>query len=343
MINYKNKICVIYSHHKLGDIIWQLPYIKSISEHHEKNVTLITRPQTQAKDIFKDINYIEKVEYNKFRKDLYYWIDVFHLYKFFKKNKYSHVYLLDKISRPAISARLARIKDVIGIGIGSQSRWITNKKFLDKSDFKYNFSIQSKKFLELQGIKVNDKKPYIEFSEESLNKIKLNFNLENKKYIAFGIDAFDKWKIWYEEYFAKLADLIIEKKLAEKIFLICKKENESYAKKIIELSKYENFIDCSNLKLLEIIKCLKNCKFFVGNDSGPLNLSSALGIKSFGLVANTSAKQLENSNADIILSKSYDVSVDVGINKIGDNFNKDRELMKNITVEQVLTHIQGKI
>ena len=92
MINYKNKICVIYSHHKLGDIIWQLPYIKSISEHHEKNVTLITRPQTQAKDIFKDINYIEKVEYNKFRKDLYYWIDVFHLYKFFKKNKYSHVY-----------------------------------------------------------------------------------------------------------------------------------------------------------------------------------------------------------------------------------------------------------
>ena len=82
----------------------------------------------------------------------------------------------------------------------------------------------------------------------------------------------------------------------------CKKENKSYAKKIIELSKYENFIDCSNLKLLEIIKCLKNCKFFVGNDSGPLNLSSALGIKSFGLVANTSAKQLENSNADIILS-----------------------------------------
>ena len=73
-----------------------------------------------------------------------------------------------------------------------------------------------------------------------------------------------------------------------------------------------------------------------------IKLSSSF-IKSFGLVANTSAKQLENSNADIILSKSYDVSVDVGIYKIGDNFNKDRELMKNITVEQVLTHIQGKI
>ena len=343
MINNKNKICIIYSHHKLGDIIWQLPYIKSISEHHDKSVTLITRPQTQAKDIFKDINYIEQIEYNKFRKKIYYWIDVYNLYKFFRKNKYSHVYLLDKISRPAISARLAGIKYIIGIGIGSQSKWITNKKFLFKSDFKYNFSTQSKKFLELQGIKVNDKKPYIEFGEESINKIELTFNLENKKYIAFGIDAFDKWKIWYEEYFAKLADLMIENKLAGKIFLICKKENQRYAKKIIELSKYDNFIDCSDLNLLEIIKCLKHCNFFVGNDSGPLNLSSALGIKSFGLVANTSVKQLENSNADIILSKNYDTSFDVGIYKIGDNFKKDRELMKNITVEQVLTHIQGKI
>ena len=53
-------------------------------------------------------------------------------------------------------------------------------------------------------------------------------------------------------------------------------------------------------------------------------------------------KQLENSNADIILSKNYDTSVDVGIYKIGDNFKKDRELMRNITVDQVLTHIPGK-
>ena len=52
MIN--KKICIVYSHHKLGDLIWQLPYMKSISDHHLCKITLITRPKTQAKDILKD-------------------------------------------------------------------------------------------------------------------------------------------------------------------------------------------------------------------------------------------------------------------------------------------------
>ena len=50
-----NKICIIYSHHKLGDLIWQLPYIKAISKHHKIPVDLIVREKTQAKEILKDI------------------------------------------------------------------------------------------------------------------------------------------------------------------------------------------------------------------------------------------------------------------------------------------------
>ena len=48
------KICVIYSHHKLGDLIWQLPYIKAISEHHNRVIDLVVREKTQAKEILKD-------------------------------------------------------------------------------------------------------------------------------------------------------------------------------------------------------------------------------------------------------------------------------------------------
>ena len=34
------KTCIVYTHHKLGDLIWQLPYIKAISEHHNDKVDL---------------------------------------------------------------------------------------------------------------------------------------------------------------------------------------------------------------------------------------------------------------------------------------------------------------
>ena len=75
------KICIVYTHHKLGDLIWQLPYIKAISQHHNEKIDLIVREKTQAKNILKDLKHINKVYYNEFRKGLAYWIDVFKLKK----------------------------------------------------------------------------------------------------------------------------------------------------------------------------------------------------------------------------------------------------------------------
>ena len=60
------KIAVVYSHHKLGDLIWQLPYLKSISKNFSLPITLITRPKTQAKDILKDNLELPKVTLDKF-------------------------------------------------------------------------------------------------------------------------------------------------------------------------------------------------------------------------------------------------------------------------------------
>jgi len=81
----QDKICVVYSHHKLGDLIWQLPYIKSISEFHNQKITLITREKTQAKDILQDEIYIDQIHYNNFRKKLLYFYEIFLLYIFLKK------------------------------------------------------------------------------------------------------------------------------------------------------------------------------------------------------------------------------------------------------------------
>ena len=41
--NLLNNICVVYTHHKLGDLIWQLPYMKAISDHHRVNIDLVVR------------------------------------------------------------------------------------------------------------------------------------------------------------------------------------------------------------------------------------------------------------------------------------------------------------
>ena len=151
--------------------------------------------------------------------------------------------------------------------------------------------------------------------------------IEGKK-IAFGIDSFEDYKMWYEEDFVKLADKLYEKNLFNYIYLICGKEKSYLAKNIQKLSKKDYFIDCSDKNLNGIIFALKNSNFLVGNNSGPINLAAALNIKSFGLIANDPIDELKYSKIKIITPENYN------------NIRcRERKGMKKLKVEQVFNKI----
>ena len=139
--------------------------------------------------------------------------------------------------------------------------------------------------------------------------------------------------MWYEEDFIKLADLLHEKKIFDYIYLICGSERTHMANKIINESKKEYFINCSNKDLKGIILAIKNSLFFVGNNSGPLNLAAALGVKSFGLIANDPVSELRFSKIEPITPKDY----------IDNVWNRDRSGMKNLKPERVFEYIRNNI
>ena len=322
-----DKICVIYTHHKLGDLIWQLPYVKAISEHHKLSVDLIVRKKTQGKEILKDLNHINLIEYNDFRKGIFYWIDVFKLMKIFKINKYNYIYILDKVNKPAIAAKMCGIKNIIGPGIGNQKKWLTVKKYLTNDDWKLSYSEQSQKMLSLHSISIKKIYPSIEVDLERFRNGNSDLDISGKK-IAFGIDSFEDYKMWYEEDFVKLADKLYEEGLFDYIYLICGKDKSYLADNIIKLSKKNYYINCSNKNLTGIIFALKNSSFLVGNNSGPINLAAALNVKSFGLIANDPTDELKYSKIQIITPENYN------------NIRcRDRKGMKKLTVERVFNKI----
>ena len=326
------KICIVYTHHKLGDLIWQLPYIKAISEHHNDKVDLIVRKKTQAQNILKDLNHINKIYYNEFRKGLAYWIDVFKLKKIFNSEKYDYVYILDKVNKPAIAAKLAGIKNIIGPGFKNQKKWITTKNYLNEEDWKLNYSEQSQKLLKINSITLNNKFPNLEVNIERFKENNDDLLVDGKK-IAFGVDSFEDFKMWYEEDFIKLADLLYEKKLFDYIYLICGPDKSHIAKKIKNDSKREYFIDCSNKDLQGVILAIKNSDFYVGNNSGPLNLSAALGIKTFGLIATDPVSELKYSKIKPITPKDY----------VDNIWIRDRIGMKKLKPNEVFEHIVNNL
>lgn len=327
-----NKVCIVYTHHKLGDLIWQLPYIKSISEYHKIKINLIVREKTQAKNILKDLNYIDDIFYNNFRKGLFYWSDVYKLYKIYKKEQFDYVYLLDKVNKPAIAAKFAGIKNIIGPGLGNQKKWLTNKSFLNENDWKNNYSEQSQKFLKINSIPVNNLFPEININLKKFESNNLDLIKRGKK-ISFGVDSFEDFKIWQEENFIELADLLHQKKLFDFIYLICGRDKSYIAEKIIKHSGKDYFINCANKDLSGVVLAIKNSDFFVGNNSGPLNLSSALGVKSFGLIANDPVSELKYSKIIPITPDDYK----------DNTWIRDRNAMRRLTVSKVYNSIIEKI
>ena len=326
------KICIVYTHHKLGDLIWQLPYIKAISEHHSQSVDLILREKTQAKNILKDVTHINFISYNNFRKGIFYWIDVFKLIKIFLKKKYSHVYILDKVNKPAIAAKLSKIKNIIGPGIGNQKKWLTIDNVLNDADKNLNYSEQSQKILKLNNIKLNNLYPELEINLDRIKDQHQDILPKGKK-IAFGIDSFEDYKMWFEENFVELADLLYQKNLFDYIYLICGPEKSYLAQRIISLSDKKYFIDCSNKDLTGIITAIKHSDFFVGNNSGPLNLASALGVKSFGLIANDAISELKFSKIEFITPEDYK----------DNTWIRERNNMKTLTPIKVFDEIIERI
>tara|TARA_B100000989_G_scaffold298482_1_gene288022 strand:- start:9 stop:998 length:990 start_codon:yes stop_codon:yes gene_type:complete len=322
------KICIIYTHHKLGDLIWQLPYIKAISEHHNGKVDLILRKKTQAKNLLKDLAHVNNIYYNEFRKGLAYWLDVFKLKKIFDLEKYDFVYILDKVNKPAIAAKLSGVKNIIGPGLRNQKKWITNKDCLDEKDWNLNYSEQSQKFLKLNSIDCNDKFPKLEINIERLKEGNKDLLVDGKK-IAFGVDSFEDFKMWYEKDFIELANLLSKKKLFDYIYLICGPDKSHIAKKIINDSKKHYFIDCSSKDLKGVILAIKNSDFYIGNNSGPLNLSAALGINTFGLIATDPVSELKYSKIKPIVPDEY----------VDNVWIRDRSGMKKLKPQRVFDEV----
>tara|TARA_B110000305_G_C18970032_1_gene416705 strand:- start:154 stop:570 length:417 start_codon:yes stop_codon:yes gene_type:complete len=128
--------------------------------------------------------------------------------------------MLDKVNKPAIAAKLAGIINIIGPGIRNQKKWLTVKNFLEDKDFKLNYSEQSQKLLKLNKIQVKNSYPNLIFNTNDYIKQNLDILPVGRK-IAFGVDSFEDYKMWYEENFIELANKLSNLKIFDYIYLIC--------------------------------------------------------------------------------------------------------------------------
>ncbi len=245
----------------------------------------------------------------------------------------SQVWILDKISRPAIAAKFASVNQIFGYGAGNQSFWITNKSILKKSDLQTHYIERGIKFFKLIGKPINYKFTNLNVNHDFLKTFD---NLsKDKKIITYGVDSSEMWRSWPKEYFANLINKINEENKYIHI-LVAGPWNSNIAEEIINNVKIKNVFNYSHLHLSEVAALLKLSNIFIGNDSGILNLSAAVGTKSLGLFGATKSFAYSH-NIYPVIAKEGEISKDTDRMLDGKGKTiKNADFAKRVKVDDVL-------
>jgi len=282
----KNRSFLLIKSPGLGDIQILLSNIHHISKSIDRPLTIVAQKTTGAKIVFKHDPHVDEIIDLGKR-------DFFNIINKIKSRKFDECYIYSDSIRLYLIAKLSAIKKIY------------HYPFFSKKG--KNFYKTAQEFTE--GIlqkKINSASK-IYWDKESIEKAKKDYDIKTETVsIVAGVAASGPTKIYPTENYIKLFQEI-NSKFPSKFFLFGGKKDEALIKKI--MSSVPNCVSLSKLDLEKIIPIIAACRFYIGNDSGPLHLAANLGLQCLGIFTDSppSAYGLWNPNIRIIVPEGETV------------------------------------
>ncbi|MBS3105527.1 glycosyltransferase family 9 protein [Candidatus Woesearchaeota archaeon] len=208
------------------------------------------------------------------------------------------------------------------------------------------------------GIVYNfEKLPRLNFSKSDRNlvdKFLKDNGIKSNDFVACvapGAAESAKARMWPYDKYAELCDEIIAKHDVKIIFVGALNENEAIDNIQKKMDKKGKTINAAGkVALNQLFYLISKCKLFIGNDSGPMHVAAAQGIKTLGLFGpNLPVRFGPYGKGNIGLYKGYNCEFSPCINvhkgQVPDclyprNSNDYQKCMKNISIDDVLKEVE---
>ena len=276
-----NKALICIKPPGLGDANILLSNIHHISQEINKPLTVLAQKTTGARAIFKHDPHVDDVIDLKKR-------DFFNIINKIKSRKFDKCYIYSDSIRLYLIAKLAGIKKIY------------HYPFFSKKG--KNFYKTAQEFTEKILQKKLNTASKIYWKKESIEKAKKDYDIrDNVKNIICGISASGPTKRYDIDNYIGLFKKLNSKFPSCKFFLFGGKNDEILIERV--MSSVKNCISLSKLNLEQIIPIIAACRFYIGNDTGPLHISANLGLKCLAIFCDSppSAYGLWNPNIRIIV------------------------------------------
>ena len=111
---------------------------------------------------------------------------------------------------------------------------------------------------------------------------------KNYKHIILGLSASGETKRWGVNNFVKVTNKV-SREYKCKFYLAGGSADQKIIDEFINKSESKNFFSFTNLNIKEIISIIKYADFYLGNDTGFMHISSALGVRCIGIFIDSPA------------------------------------------------------
>ena len=266
------KVLVIQTRYGIGDMLIFLPYLKAISQKTGVKISILAKETSKASELFKDEDFLDEVIKLDSANDKI--LGFSKLTKEVKNKNFDKVFIFNGSIRYRLLALFSGIKEIY------QYPFFISKDVIFQT---------AKIFTESYVNKVLSTKPKLTLNPKTIDEAKKKFNLKSDvKNIVLGISASGPTKRWDIENYINLA--IKLNKIQNCRFIIAASKNDQEIIDKIKNSEIgKNCFSLENLSIQEILPVIKNCDLYIGNDTGFMHISSALGIKSISIFVDSPA------------------------------------------------------
>jgi heptosyltransferase-2 len=263
----------------IGDTVIFLPFIETISKKFNVPVSLLVKKSSKADQYLKQTDYIDNIiflERNNKKDDRHNGIlGSIRLAKELKKNKFDKIFIFNSSLRFNLIARLANIKEIYQYPLFKK----TNQHIVEPAKNLIQKNL---------GIDIF-KDPQIGINIDLIKEAVLKFNMKSDELnILLGIGGSGPTKRIPSKTFLSIMEKIYNFKKTKFFLATGKKDEEQKILNQILNSKFKDkCVSLDNLSITDTLPIIKNCNVSICNDSSFSHLSSALGIKTITLMADT--------------------------------------------------------
>lgn len=274
----------------IGDMVWHLPHIKAIAAHLGEPVTLLAKPRSLADQLWAGDPAVRNIM----------WVDVnpsgrrgthdgprgfARLVSELRARHFEKIILLHHSVSLAGAALLAGIPDRRGYGWGGQ-RWLLSGGPFPPSDVaRLHQHSRATRFLAAAGIPLTSAEPYFAVSDAAVAKARDRLPNLPRQFVAMGIGSSEASRQFGAGRLADIAKALLD--AGWRAVVLMGGPGDLALAAEIQAGAGERAIPVLGWHLQQTAALLKRAAFYVGNNTGVMNLAAAVGTRTYALFGTT--------------------------------------------------------